>query len=97
MTLPPNSKIFTADATAMYTNIDTATDIKAIKDILNQYNNQIDTLFPREFFLSCLEIVMGNNIFSFGYSSRAVILYPYIWPTQKQQNHHTIQKQLVLL
>jgi len=66
LTLPPNSKIFTADATAMYTNIDTATGIKAIKDILHQYNNQIDALFPREFFLSCLEIVMENNIFTFG-------------------------------
>jgi hypothetical protein len=69
MTLPPNSKIFSADATAMYTNIDTATGIKAMKDRLNQYNNEINTLFPKELFLSCLEIVMENNIFTFGDSS----------------------------
>jgi len=64
--LPKGAKLFTADATSMYTNIDTATGIQAFKNLFDKYTEVISTNFPKEFFLQTLEIVMGYNIFSFG-------------------------------
>ncbi len=64
--IPPHAKLFTADATAMYTNIDTNMGTQAFKDLFTTYNDQIPQNFPREYFLTVLEIVMNNNIFSFG-------------------------------
>ena len=64
--LPPNAKLFTADAISMYTNIDTATGIQAFRDLFTTYHHQIPTTFPRELFLTTLEIIMNNNIFTFG-------------------------------
>jgi hypothetical protein len=64
--LPPSAKLFTADASSMYTNIDTASGIQAIHGLLETYHNCIPAGFPKEFFLTTLETVMNNNIFSFG-------------------------------
>jgi hypothetical protein len=64
--LPPNAKLFTADATAMYTNIDTNTGIRAFKMLFSEYRNLIPSDFPQELFLNILRIVMENNIFKFG-------------------------------
>ncbi len=60
--LPPNAKIFTADASAMYTNIDTNTVITSLTKIFRQYKDQISPGFPKEFFLSALQHI----IFTFG-------------------------------
>ncbi len=54
LTLPPNVRLFTADATAMYTNIDTNIGIQAFENLFNTYINIIPKTFPREFFLKVL-------------------------------------------
>ena len=63
--LPENARIFTADATAMYTNIDTATALEAFNFLFDHYKKEIPENFPREFFLQALEIVMNRNLFQF--------------------------------
>jgi hypothetical protein len=64
-TLPPNARLFTTDATTMYTNIDTESGIQAFENLFNTYNNLIPKNFPRELFLRVLRIIMENNIFTF--------------------------------
>jgi len=64
--LPPNAKLFTADATAMYTNIDTETGIQAFHKIFQLYNHLIPKDFPKDMFLRILRTVMENNVFKFG-------------------------------
>jgi hypothetical protein len=61
--LPPNAKLFKADATAMYTNIDTETGLQAFQNLFQLYNQLIPDDFP---ILRKLRIVMENNIFKFG-------------------------------
>jgi hypothetical protein len=39
--LPPNARIFTADATAMYTNIDCNTELEAFNFLLDTYEAEI--------------------------------------------------------
>jgi hypothetical protein len=46
--------------------MDTTTGIQAMQHLLELYHEHIPTNFPRGFFLTTLEIVMKNNIFSFG-------------------------------
>jgi hypothetical protein len=64
--LPAGAKLFTANATSMYTNIDTTTGLQAFQNLFNTYYEVIPTTFPKALFLTTLEIVMNNNIFSFG-------------------------------
>ena len=47
LTLPPNAKLFTADATAMYTNIDIKSGIIAFEKLFDTYDNLIPKDFPR--------------------------------------------------
>ena len=63
--LPPTARLFTADATAMYTNIDTATALEAFTFLLDHYKEEVPEDFPRVFFLEALEIVMNQNLFQF--------------------------------
>jgi len=64
--LPTGAKIFTADAVSMYTNIDTTLGMDAIRQFLITNENDLTANFPVQLFLSILETVMRNNIFSFG-------------------------------
>jgi hypothetical protein len=64
--LPRNAKLFTADATSMYTNIDTTHAIEKIGEWLEQYKHELPKNFPTEKILEGLNIVMNNNIFKFG-------------------------------
>jgi hypothetical protein len=64
--LPKNALILTADAKSMYTNIDTTTGIDTFKDFLVTNTDKLPKDFPTSLFLHILEIVMRNNIFSFG-------------------------------
>ena len=57
--IPQNAKLFTADASSMYTNIDTATGLQVLNNIFSTYENRISPIFPREFFLTVLELIMN--------------------------------------
>jgi hypothetical protein len=63
--IPDGALIFTADAKSMYTNIDTATGVAAIRDFIIVNQDQIPTNFPTDLFLWTLTAVMDNNIFTF--------------------------------
>jgi hypothetical protein len=64
--LPKDALIFTADAKSMYTNIDTTTGVNTFKEFLTTNSDKLQKEFPTLLFLRILEIVMRNNIFSFG-------------------------------
>jgi len=63
--IPDEALIFTADAKSMYTNIDTATGVAAIRDFILDNRDQIPADFPIDLFLQILTTVMENNIFTF--------------------------------
>ena len=63
--LPANAKLFTADATAMYTNIDTDIALEAFSFLFEHYKEEIPSDFPKAFFLSALEIIMKCNLYQF--------------------------------
>jgi hypothetical protein len=65
LTMPSNALLFSADAKAMYTNIDTNTGVNSIRLFLNENSRKIPSNFPTDLFLEVLSIVMRNNIFSF--------------------------------
>jgi len=64
--IPPNALLFSADATAMYTNIDSNIGLASISELLQTNSTDIPTNFPAQLFLKILEIVMKNNNFQFG-------------------------------
>jgi len=64
--IPSSAKIFTADASSMYTNIELPTGIQAMETLFQIYANEIPSNFPTELFLASLKLIMSNNIFSFG-------------------------------
>jgi hypothetical protein len=64
--IPTGAKIFTANATSIYTNIDTNLGILTLQNLFTLYSDKDPINFPKEFFLQTLEIIMKNNIFSFG-------------------------------
>jgi len=63
--LPPEVKLFSADATLMYTNIDTLTGVTSIKHFLSDNRDNLPDNFPTKLFLHILHIVMENNVFYF--------------------------------
>jgi hypothetical protein len=65
LNIPKEAKLFAADAKSMYTNIDTDLGLATLKDFLTCNNTHLPPDFPTDFFLSIMEIVMKNNIFSF--------------------------------
>jgi hypothetical protein len=65
LTLPKGAAIFSADAKSMYTNIDTELGISTFKDFLQTNQDKIPENFPTNLFLTILDTVMRNNIFSF--------------------------------
>ena len=65
--LPHGARLFTADAVSMYTNINTAAAIDAIQEWLVRFKDELPQDFPpTELFLSVLQIIMENGIFTFG-------------------------------
>jgi hypothetical protein len=63
--LPPSARLFTADAISMYTNIDTPSALRAIRQHLcgpaaDSSNTDMQAL------CDALRIVMTNNVFTFG-------------------------------
>jgi hypothetical protein len=65
LTLPGNAKLFSADATSMYTNIDTTLGLETLKKFLCTNSTNISPTFPTHLFLQVMEVVMRNNIFAF--------------------------------
>jgi hypothetical protein len=63
--IPEGALLFSADATSMYTNIDTETGVSAIRDFIATNLRYLPQDFPTELFLQILSIVMENNIFTF--------------------------------
>jgi hypothetical protein len=63
--IPPNAFLFSAGATAMYTNIDSDTGLSSISELLQTNSTDIPTNFPTQLFLKVLEIIMKNNILQF--------------------------------
>lgn len=68
LTLPPNAKLFTCDANAMYNNIDTEHAIEVISWWLNDLKTrgQLPHDFPLEAVIEAMKIIMRNNIFEYG-------------------------------
>jgi hypothetical protein len=66
MNIPNNALLSSADAVSMYTNIDTQQAINSMQDFIQVNLDKIPSNFPTTLFLNILEIVMNNNIFSFG-------------------------------
>jgi hypothetical protein len=67
--LPPLADdivIYSADAVAMYTNIDNDHGIDSIRRWLNLHTHQLPAGFPVQRILAGLDIVMRTNIFTFG-------------------------------
>jgi hypothetical protein len=64
--LPQEALLFSADAMSMYTNIDTFTGINSIDELIVTHQNQLPINFPKELFLRVLQLIMDNNLFSFG-------------------------------
>jgi hypothetical protein len=67
LVLPPNRRysFFTADATAMYTNIDTERALSWIRRYLDDNPRQFAAI-PIDALISALRMIMTNNIFQFG-------------------------------
>jgi hypothetical protein len=65
LTIPTNALFFSTDAVSMYTNIDTATGLNAIKNFIQYNREHSSSSFPCDLFLQVLSLVMQNNIFSF--------------------------------
>jgi hypothetical protein len=66
LVVPGTAKLFSADATSMYTNIDTHTGMNAIRNFLADNAASIPASLPTTLFLETMQIVMENNIFRFG-------------------------------
>jgi len=66
--LPPNAKLFTADANSMYNNIDTEHAIRAINLWLKDLDSksQLPNNFPLEAVIYAMETIMRNYVFKWG-------------------------------
>jgi hypothetical protein len=63
--LPPNARLFTADAVSMYTNIDTNHAMSVIPQFLNTQPTHA-TIHEKNAAIEGLDLIMKNNIFQFG-------------------------------
>ncbi len=66
LNLPPNARLFTADAISMYTNIPTSQALTDINEMLAYYRDTVDSSFPYSATREGLRLVMTNNYFQFG-------------------------------
>jgi len=64
--IPTGAKIFIANASSMYTNINSTSGIQASRTLFTIYSHLIPPTFPTNLFLTTLKLVMENNIFMFG-------------------------------
>ena len=64
--LPEGAKLFSVDAVAMYTNINTRHAIESIRKLLKHFEAQLPPDFPAEALLAALDLIMRYNVFQFG-------------------------------
>jgi hypothetical protein len=64
--LPKGAKLFSVDAVAMYSNIDTEHGIEVITTWLKQHGDTLPSDTPVDFIIAALKEIMENNIFQFG-------------------------------
>ena len=64
--IPPNSKLFTIDATSMYTNIDPVHGIQTLEDWFQTHRDKIPIDIPKDFLFELIKITLHNNYFQFG-------------------------------
>ena len=60
------AKIFTCKAVLMYTNIDVKHSTNILKKWLTEFKEKIPEDIPTKLLTSVIEIIMKNNIFTFG-------------------------------
>jgi hypothetical protein len=63
--LPLNTKLFTAEATSMYTNIQPDVCINVIQQWIEAYPNTVPKNVPQKLLIKLLDIIMRRNVFSF--------------------------------
>jgi hypothetical protein len=63
--LPAHARLFTSDATDMYTNIEPTVGIAAVKAWLSEYESELPKVFPSRIVIEALELVMTRNTFQF--------------------------------
>ena len=63
--LPPHALLFSADATAMFTNIDTQLGVCSIRDFILKHRDKLPVNFQTDLFLRTLTLIMENNVFTF--------------------------------
>ena len=63
--LPPGARLFTADATSMYTNINTGKALLEIAQHIHQRSKKFSNI-PADALVDALAIIMKNNVFQFG-------------------------------
>ena len=66
LNLPPNARLFSADAVSMYTNIPTHTVLNLIGKHITQYQRSYNGAYPVDAIRDALRLVMTMNIFTFG-------------------------------
>ena len=66
--LPPSAKLFTSNATSMYSNIDPAEALPILEAYLNKFGNQLDIFCKNQIklLIELTKLVMRNNVFQFG-------------------------------
>eukprot|EP00956_Cyclotella_meneghiniana_P030459 scaffold76745_cov49-Cyclotella_meneghiniana.AAC.3 len=65
LVLPPNARLFTADAVSMYTNIKTSTALQEIGTFITKHQAKYPHL-DAEAVIAALHLVFKNNIFALG-------------------------------
>jgi len=64
--LPAGARLFSINAVAMYSKIDTEHGLQVCRDFFDKYEDQIPSDALTEFLLEALETIMKENIFQFG-------------------------------
>jgi hypothetical protein len=63
--IPYGALLFSADATSMYTNIETPLGIASIQNFISDHRDKLPPNYPAELITQILSIVMNYNVFSF--------------------------------
>ena len=66
--LPLSAKLFTSDATSMYSNIDPSEALPVLEDYLKRFGKELDNICVQqiELLIALTKLIMENNVFKFG-------------------------------